>query len=208
MEKEMKDNCVFCDQTKFSDSLIGENDDWYIVATLGQIVTGYTLIIPKKHISCLGALDSRHQIKSITKLSREVSRALTLEYPLQPVTMFEHGIVGQTIKHAHLHLLPTTVDCMTLQIRMDFPQAEIEEIQSFAQLRKLYRQRQEPYLLWTIPNGKMMVCWNPPAPPMYLRLITAKLIGRPERGSWRDMDPALDKYLRESTVARLKPYFS
>ena len=52
-----------------------------------------------------------------------------------------------------------------------------------------------------------MVCWNPPAPPQYLRLIVAELLGHPERGNWRNMDPELDKQLGQETVDRLKLYF-
>lgn len=208
----MDNNCVFCDRTKVSDRLISENGDWYVAATLGQIVGGYVLVIPKEHISCMGALTS-HQTKSMLKTTKKVCRALSLEYQRNsfatpsPVTMFEHGIVGQTIKHAHLHLLPTVID-LTQKIRTDFPEAEFEELQYAAHLQELYGKRPEPYLFWTIPGGKSMVCWNPPAPPQYLRLIMAKLLGYPERGNWRNMDPELDKQLGQETVVRLKPYFT
>lgn len=212
----MDSNCVFCDRTKLAERLIAENSSWYVAATLGQIIGGYALIIPKEHISCIGALTSHYtgsQTESMLKITKEVCRALSLEYQQSssatpyPVTVFEHGIVGQTIKHAHLHLLPTVID-LTPKIRVDFPEAEFEELQYAAHLQELYGKRPEPYLFWTIPNGKSMVCWNPPAPPQYLRLITAELIGCPERGNWRNMDPELDKQLGQETVVRLKPYFS
>jgi len=209
----MDDNCIFCDRTKISDRLIAENSDWYVVATLGQIIGGYTLVIPKAHISCLGALIPGNQTEAMLKITKETCRALSLEYRHDnsatpyPVTLFEHGIVGQTIKHAHLHLLPTVID-LSLKIRADFPKAEFAELQCAAQLQELYVKRPEPYLFWTIPSGKSMVCWNPPAPLQYLRHIVAELLGHPERENWRDMDPDLDKQFWRETVVRLKPYFS
>ncbi|MBI2450928.1 MAG: HIT domain-containing protein [Parcubacteria group bacterium] len=211
----MDNNCVFCDRTKIGNRLIAENSRWYVAATLGQIIGGYTLVIPKVHISCMGALTSHRpgsQTEAMLKIAKETCRALSLEYRHSnsatpcPVTAFEHGIIGQTIKHAHLHLLPTAID-LTQKIRADFPESEFEELQYAARLQELYSKRPEPYLFWTTPNGKSMVCWNPPAPSQYLRIIIAEILGYPERGNWRNMDPELDKKLWQETVNRLRPYF-
>lgn len=212
----MENGCVFCDRNKFAESIITENDDWYVIATLGQIIGGYVLIIPKKHVPCLGALVSASpglgpQLTSFIKIREEVGRALSQEYYgfMSPcrITAFEHGVVGQTIKHAHLHLLPAEMD-LTSRIHADFPAARFEEVDYMAQLQELYQQRQWPYLFWTAPSGRSMICWDPPTPPEYLRLATAELLGYPERGSWRKMDPELDKKLRRETIARLRPHFS
>jgi len=212
----MDNNCVFCDRTKLGERLIAENNGWYVAATLGQIIGGYALVIPKAHISCLGALTSYRpgsETEAMLNITGEVCRALSLEYQHStsatsyPVTVFEHGIVGQTIRHAHLHLLPTVID-LTPRIRADFPESEFEELRYAAHLQELYSKRPKPYLFWTVPSGKSMVCWNPPAPPQYLRLIMAELLGHPDRGNWRNMDPELDKQLGQETVDRLKPYFA
>ncbi|MDO8664318.1 MAG: HIT family protein [Candidatus Liptonbacteria bacterium] len=208
----MKNDCVFCDRTQFEERLIAETDEHHIIATLGQIERGYVLIAPKEHVSCMGAL-TPEQTSPMLKITAKTCRALSLEYQhststtLYPVTIFEHGIVGQTIKHAHLHILPIVID-FTPKIRADFPIAEIEEVQYGGHLSKLYAKLPQPYLFWSVPRGKPMVCWNPPAPSQYLRIIAAELLGRPERANWRAMDSELDKQLWSGTVTRLKPYFS
>lgn len=209
----MNDNCVFCDRTKLEERLIVENRDWYVVATLGQITDGgYTLVIPKKHILCMGALNPE-QTSSMLEVLEKIRNVIALEYRLtsapcsNPVLMFEHGIVGQTVKHAHIHLLPAVLD-ITQKIRCDFPAIEIQKVDHNRHLQTLYYNRKEPYLFWTVPNREAMVCWNPPAPSQYLRLVVAELLGRPERGNWRNMDPELDKRLGQETVERLKKYFS
>ena len=206
-------NCVFCNQVNFAEHLIWQNNTWHVIASLGQITNGgYVLIIPKEHISCMGALIPE-QTNSMLKIVKEVCCALSLEYQHSalatpyPVTMFEHGIVGQSIKHAHLHLLPTVID-LTAKIHNGFPEAEMEELQNAAHLQELYHKRLEPYLFWTMPNGKSMVCWSPPAPLQYMRLLMAELTGKPERGNWLNMDPGLDKKFWSETVFRLKPYFT
>ena len=201
----MNNDCIFCDRSKIEKSLICENDFCYVVATLGQITNGgYLLFIPKEHLSCVGAFNSDQLVGMFDTISK-VRPLFALEYG-KNLIMFEHGIVGQSIKHAHVHLLPAGVD-ITFKVRSDFPTSEIDTLEYIAQLPKLYAKNPEPYLFWSTPNGKLKICWNPPAPPQYLRLITAELLGRPERGNWRDMDPVLDKKLVEETVRNLKKYF-
>ncbi len=210
----MENGCVFCDPEKMKERLIWENADWSVVATLGQIVGGYVLIIPKAHIPCLGALPLGGAMANLVTTIYSAARALNLEYvhddspgAVSRILMFEHGIVGQTVKHAHLHLLPVKVD-LTPKIVADFPTVDIDNLSdSDSYLQDVYASRQEPYLFWTTPNGDSMICWNPPAPSMYLRLITAELLGFPERGNWREMDRNLDNQLQEETVRRLKSYF-
>lgn len=202
--------CVFCDRSRTSARLITANSDWYVVATLGQIVGGYVLVIPKEHVSCLGALTSG-QAESLQVMVGKVSHALFREYPPREptapysVTMFEHGVVGQTVKHAHLHILPVVVD-LTKKIRADFPSVVIEELPDSTYLQELYSNCSEPYLFWTSPDGRSMLCRNTPAPPQYLRLLVAELLGFPERGVWHDGDKA-DSLVAQETVARLQPYF-
>ncbi|MBU6414843.1 HIT domain-containing protein [Patescibacteria group bacterium] len=208
----MKTECAFCDRTQFEERLIAETNEHYVIATLGQITGGYVLIIPKEHISCFGAF-ANSQAESMWVMVRMVFQALSMEYlrntgtpSFCPITMFEHGIVGQSVKHAHLHILPAAVD-LTPKIRADFPTAKIEELQWGELFLVLYRKHPQPYLFWVTPSNGPTVCWNPPAPLQYLRTVAAELLGRPERANWRNMNPELDKRLWQETVRRLKPYF-
>ncbi len=204
----MENNCVFCDWTKFEERLVGEKGNFWIVATLGQISNGgYLLLIPKRHISCFGAMEES-EINKIEIIKTEICQIISREYGFLPGIIFEHGIVGQTIKHAHLHIIPEFWD-ITKRIRSDFPENEMMEIKSLIDLRNLYAKRQEPYLLWKdyALDQSYTVCWNPKARLEYLRILVAEALGRPERGSWRNIDPELDKQLWTETVIRLKKIF-
>lgn len=54
----MESDCVFCDRSKFEERLCGETKDFWIIATLGQITDGgYVLLVPKRHVECVGAMD-------------------------------------------------------------------------------------------------------------------------------------------------------
>jgi len=150
----------------------------------------------------MGKIQARH----FDAVLDETFDNLYLEYD-QPVTFFEHGIVGQTIFHAHLHIFPGTVD-IKKRIIADFPDSEIQAIKDFSELRLLYKKRKEPYLLWSTPKNEILVCWNPPAKGEYLRTVTAESLKVPERASWRNMNPKLDKELIDQTMTRMFPFFN
>jgi diadenosine tetraphosphate (Ap4A) HIT family hydrolase len=198
-------SCVFCDRRNFEERLIGENDHFYFIATLGQITDGgYILLVPKRHVLCVGAMEA-WEIQEIIAEASRIDHRISQEYHCPPI-MFEHGIVGQTIQHAHIHFVPVRL-YLTEKIRTDFPGKEIDIIPSLTWLRSMYLKRQEPYLFWNNSNRESVICWNPPAPPQYFRRVIAELMNRPERTNWRKMDLELDRRLWSETVKRLKKYF-
>ena len=200
-------DCVFCDRSQFEERLIGETKDFWIIATLGQISnSGYTLLVPKQHVECIGAMNSS-EIVSLGEVAKKIGRSISKEYRTVMTTIFEHGIVGQSIKHAHLHFVPEVCH-LTEKVRSDFPGSAISKINFWSELQSLYQRKPEPYLFWIDSSLEANVCWNPQNVPMqYMRTIIAEAVGRPERANWRTMDPELDKKLWSETVRRLKPYF-
>lgn len=217
--------CVFCDRSQFEEQLVGETRGFWIIATLGQIPKngGYVLLVPKWHVSCFGAMEPWEARLVFPEIEKIVS-ALLREYATSPSpVIFEHGIVGQTVKHAHLHITPVMCN-ITDRVRMDFPQSLTVRVMSrpyeywddWNRVQKMYSETRKPYLLWN--DGYVSrvsgtkICWDPPAPPQYLRLVVANEAGRPERGDWKAMymDPALkelDRKLIAETVVRLSSYF-
>jgi diadenosine tetraphosphate (Ap4A) HIT family hydrolase len=203
----MADDCVFCDKAKFGqDRIVMENENFFVGATIGQISDGgYLLLIPKSHVACLAGM-SQSEIVLAEEAMREIDRVVSWEYNFPPVTIFEHGIVGQTVKHAHMHFIPAACN-ISARIRRDFPESEIVSPITLRELQRLYAMNPQPYLLWRGLNLNMSVCWNPPAPAMYLRIVVAEALGRPERANWRTMDRELDDRLIRETVARFRPHF-
>lgn len=198
-------SCTFCNFSNIKDRTIATVDGLHVTVSLGQITNGgYLLIIPIDHTTCLGALTTA-QANHLDQLKDQLIPQLEDEYK-QHVTFFEHSVVGQTIKHAHLHIFPAKIN-LKVQIQKDFPDCKIEAIESFSVFRKKYREFRVPYLLWSTPSGEVLVCWDPPAKSEYLRLLTANLLGVPERGSWKNMDPALDQKLIDETMEKLGPIF-
>ncbi|MBI1957198.1 hypothetical protein HYV22_00330 [Candidatus Gottesmanbacteria bacterium] len=213
----MSHPCVFCDRKQFEERLIAEISGFYVIASLGQITDGgYVLLFPVEHTPCMGVLDEK-QTSAMLTIAADIGEALTKEYSPEfwttrgyRATVFEHGIVGQTIQHGHLHFFPAALD-LTARPRADFPAAEFVELECQGDLQDLYARAPRPYLFWESVEGKVIqstMCWNPPAPSQYFRTVVAEMLGRPERANWRTMDPELDKRLWSETVRRLKPYFA
>lgn len=199
-------SCVFCNFSKIKDRTIATIDGFHVTVSLGQITNGgYLLLIPTQHTTCLGTMN-RSQINNFEAVLDETSDNLYHVYD-NPVTFFEHGIVGQTVFHAHLHIFPGNVD-IGKRITIDFPNFEIQTVKDFSELGLLYKKRKDPYLLWSSPKKELHVCWNPPAKGEYLRNATAEDLGVPERASWRNMDPTLDKKLINKTFDQLFPLFN
>jgi len=125
-----------------------------------------------------------------------------------PGIIFEHGIVGQTITHAHLHVIPAN-GIIKDRVVGDFPGRDTKYLGDRPWPQTIFgnnEQKQEPYLFWRDSVGATML-WDPPAPPQYLRIAVADMLGRPERANWRNMDPELDRRLWSETVSNLSPYF-
>lgn len=215
--------CVFCDPKSIR-GLIAEDDHFYVVATPGQITDGcYVILIPKRHSRCIGEM-SAPEASALLVLADHTAKAIK-EATGKDVTMFEHGIVAQSIPHTHLHLIPADLD-IGRRVHNDYPMAETdvmseEKMMSLRDLPRLFKLSPEKaYLYWKRPEGSHTVAWiktekekgdlKDPIlpPPQYLRIVAAELLGRPERANWKTMDPTLDKELTEETIALLKPYFA
>lgn len=96
---------IFCQfKEKFPSQIIKETDNFLLVHDGYPLAEGHLLLIPKKHTDCFLNL-SREFDKEYKKLRAKVEDFLKNNYK-KPI-IFEHGIAGQTILHAHLHFLPT-----------------------------------------------------------------------------------------------------
>ncbi len=200
--------CVFCDRAQFEERLCGETDGFWVVATLGQITDGgYLLLIPKAHITCFGAMENAG-LRSLENLYKKIKDVFANEYNCASPTVFEHGIVGQSVKHAHLHLIPASL-AITKKVTGDFTACNLALFPNFHNIGDLYQLHPEPYLLWLdSANAQFKALLDPQNVPMqYMRLVIAEVLGRKERANWRTMDAELDKKLWSETVQKLKPHF-
>lgn len=195
--------CPFCDPKAISHAIF-ENDDFLVFPTKGQIVEGYVLLVPKRHASCLGELADA-EVEKFVRLKNRIADAMAVVYGQQPI-FFEHGVVGQTVHHAHLHAAPVDLDLLP-RIAEDFP--IYSQIPDFSLLRDAFR-RDGKYLYWENAGGEKFIFrtpWPLKVPPQYLRIVFAHAAGVPGLANWREMDPMLDNELIRKTAEKLRPAF-
>ena len=107
-------SCRFCTiasgrSPKESDRLLLETKSYVVIASIGALVPGWTMVVPRRHVCNLSeALPDPHFLD----LCQQVSTRLASAFPTTEVRMFEHGshvegsLVGCGVDHAHMHLVP------------------------------------------------------------------------------------------------------
>lgn len=193
--------CVFCDKEKRAEKTFYESANFFAMPTIGQISNGgHSLLVPKYHAPCLGEMSSE-LFQEFSQVKAEVQDAVEEEYGRS--IAFEHGIIGQSVPHAHVQILPSHSDLFsTLQCRYQF----YKKLDSMEQLRDIYQNRR--VYLYYENKQKEMFAFFMDAIPQYLRLVAAQEMGVTPRGDWKvwRSDPECarrDDLLMEETVKRL-----
>jgi len=195
-------NCVFCNYEDKKERVIYESQNFYVIPTIGQISDGgHLLIIPRQHYVCLGAMNEK-LFDEFDELTQKTKKAVTNEYE-KPI-LFEHGILGQSVSHAHMQMMPSSTDLFT-RINKEF--RVFKKLQSIKELKELH-QTKGVYLFYQNTKDEMFG-FILDSYPQYLRIVAAEAIGKPKRGNWREWrsDPdcaRLDDFLIEETVKKLR----
>jgi diadenosine tetraphosphate (Ap4A) HIT family hydrolase len=179
-EQNIKNNCSHCDAKSLAlERLLKKTKNFWIVCDIHPLTEGHILIIPKKHISCVGAYSS-DLFKEFIKLYSWCSEFIKTEYG--SVASFEHGIIGQTVFHSHVHLMPYRGNESEI-----IPEGrnKLKQLKNISGLRKIFL-KEGQYLFFSIGDRLWMVDPNL-GTPRFFRDRFAKALGRPERGNWKKM---------------------
>lgn len=95
-------DCVFC-RREALDAVLAETEHFYVLADHAPLVEGHTLIIPRDHHACFGAIPDAYEAELVA-IRRRVADFLTATY--RAPAFFEHGVFHQSVFHAHLHAMP------------------------------------------------------------------------------------------------------
>lgn len=96
-------DCLFCAREDLP-HLLFETPSLYVVPDRFPLFPGHLLAISKAHHRCY-AVAPATVLRELEDASRRARRFLEDSYG-GPVLMVENGIAGQSIFHAHLHLIP------------------------------------------------------------------------------------------------------
>lgn len=204
----MSENCIFCDYEQINDDILWESKNFFIKVGKGILTPGHVLLISKKHFSCFGEMPEEletefNDVKKriIDQISKEFSEPL----------LFEQGVRGQSIAHAHIHILPTKNKEFILPIVNDkvFPELEKTKIKDIKDIRDIFSKEKEYIYLgekgekWIFHSGK-----NKDKKFAFRRALT-DINGNKEFAYWQKMNEESKKKNQkwvEVTKKRLKKF--
>jgi diadenosine tetraphosphate (Ap4A) HIT family hydrolase len=156
--------------------LLGSNN-FLVVPSLGSIVPGWVLLVPKRSVLSFAQL-SDNEITEAKSLVIEIQSFLRDTFG--PVTTFEHGagdsgsVIGCGLDQAHLHLVPLEVDLFS-EVQRD-KLVNWELITGWSNLNKVMDNSAD-YLFVSEDSGKAIVAKDFPPTSQYFRKHIAKLSG-------------------------------
>ncbi len=179
-EEYIKAHCPHCDLKSYAYRyLLEETKNFSVVCDAHPIIEGHILIIPKQHLSCIGEYPEDIYNEFID-LFKKVSEFLLKQYG--SVSAFEHGKLGQTIFHSHIHFIPfkgKPTDIVPEGLN------KLKKINNLSELKNIFKE-QGGYLFFSIGNDKWIVDKSL-AVPRFFRDRFAKALKKPERGNWKKM---------------------
>lgn len=96
--------CIFCsDET--NDRNLYETKNFFVKVGKGIIAAGHVMIIPKHHYKAIGEIDN-NLIDEYLNLKQQTIKKITENFA-EPF-LIEYGNYGQSVFHAHIHLIPKT----------------------------------------------------------------------------------------------------
>ena len=109
-----RSRCRFCaiaagGGTRWPDTVLFASPSYAVVASIGALVPGWVMLVPRKHtLNLVDAFSDSEFLELRLRISARLARA----YPSATIRFFEHGArignsaAGCGVDHAHLHLVP------------------------------------------------------------------------------------------------------
>lgn len=194
--------CFFCHPSS-ERQILYEDDEIYVIPSLGHFTPGYLLIVYKEHRDCFADVvsESHQNVKDM------VRGVLTEEFG--SCCFFEHGRVGSCFEkgthkicyHAHLHCLPIETD-FTDQVSKNYDRIRIDEWTDISE----HREKNPHYFYTEMDSGEksyFIVNDNPER--QYLRRQSCKALGIAEEcANWEEYPY---RHRMKKTAKRLKRSF-
>lgn len=178
----MQGDCPHCapvGSTSVLRHLLEETAHFRLVHDAHPITEGHLLIIPKHHLPCIGACN-----EALFREFRELydRSKVRLGKICGHVSTFEHGVIGQTVFHAHVHILPYggTPESIVTEGR-----SHCTPLEDLSVLSDIF-EREGKYLFFST-NGEQWLVDTALGKPRFLRDRFASALSHPERGNWKSM---------------------
>jgi len=179
-ESALRADCPHCDAKSFAlEHPLLETSRFWVVCDVHPLCEGHILIIPKSHLSCIGEYDQVH-LHEFTDLYTKFTEFIREIYG--SCYSFEHGKLGQTVFHSHVHLLPFSGKLPDI---VPEGRDRLRLVNTFSDLQEALK-TEGGYLF--IGDGQHLYTVDPTlAAPRFFRDRFASALGHPGRGAWKKM---------------------
>lgn len=143
------DRCLFCKLFLNPSAIIYQTHNFYLISDGAPLEKGHLLLIPKRHFACYAALQ-KDLVQEYLELKNKILTFLQKNFGR--VIIFEHGVAGQTIFHAHLHFLPTKTKVLPFIEK----ERDAKKIKDFSSLQTEY-QNNHQYLFFEEDNSQYII---------------------------------------------------
>lgn len=174
------------DQKRWDEILV-ENDNFVCTPTLGALVEGYILTIPKNHVICAGGLPL-DILDDYWDFTSKMSRIIEEIYGKSVI--FEHGPsqsntqVGCGVDHAHLHIVPFQESLFDNVNQINPSPISWQHIDDIIEIKRTHESGKE-YLLFQNQTGELMLGTSSTISSQLFRRAIAKSRGHPEKFDWK-----------------------
>lgn len=170
------------------DTVLAETERFVVVPSLGSLVPGWLLVVPKLPALALGDLPNDF-FPELESLVIEVKETLSTVFQ-QPTIVWENGAasrgakLGCGVDHAHLHIVPFKMNLVSQLSTVNDRELNWSAIHSLSSLTDI-RAESKSYLFVEGNDGCRSVSINPNVPGQLARRVIATSIGKPHLYDWR-----------------------
>ena len=106
-EEKIKMDCIFCKiaNGEIPSYTLYEDENILAILDISPVSKGHTLIMPKKHYENILFCDEK-TMESMSKAIQVIGKALLKKAKGLNVLSNIHSCAGQSVMHAHVHLIP------------------------------------------------------------------------------------------------------
>jgi diadenosine tetraphosphate (Ap4A) HIT family hydrolase len=192
MEVLGMDTCKLCSGLASPDNRepwnrpIFQTENFVTIPSLGALLEGWLLVVPKRHHLSMGALPPS-LVPEMDALKQSAADHLSRIYG--PVTAFEHGPaatgrkVGCGVDHAHLHLVPLGFNLLAASKNL-MPDCASWKVANWLDCQSAYLAGLD-YLYVEQPIGGARIATHGNFGSQVLRQAIAAQLGIPEQFNWR-----------------------
>lgn len=130
------DDCIFCQiiNGNIPSSKIYEDEQVLAFLDISQTTPGHSLLIPKKHVKNMFEMDSSTASETFSRLPM-IARAVQKATKASAMNIVNNNgeLAGQTVFHAHIHLVPRYSQEDGLSIQYSTHEPDFEKLAQLAE---------------------------------------------------------------------------